>query len=167
MSDSKHRGIPPHILYPGMVLALLLMSFTFATITIIKSVGDRSFAVEPDYYAKAINYDDVIDQHARNAELGWKLEAPRTIDRDDSGSVVWTATVSDQHGEPIENASIEIEAFGKLRSKERFAISGKPVSPGVYHATMEITTIGAWELRWVITDAAGNIFTETTTTKVR
>jgi len=39
-----------------------------------RAISDPSFAVEPDYYAKAIAWDAHQAQARDNAELGWELK---------------------------------------------------------------------------------------------
>ena len=39
--------------------------------------SDPSFAIEPDYYRKAVHYDSTMAQQRLNASLGWGVEAAR------------------------------------------------------------------------------------------
>ena len=38
------------------------------------ATSDGSFAVEPDYYQKALHWDDARSAAAENAGLGWTVE---------------------------------------------------------------------------------------------
>lgn len=51
------RDIPPQYLYPGIVIAILLMSVAAHVVLLIKASGDGGAQVVPDYYQKAVNWD--------------------------------------------------------------------------------------------------------------
>lgn len=60
------KRIPPQILYPGMVIAILLMSVAAHVVLITKASSDGGAQVVPDYYEKSINWDS---EQARAAAL--------------------------------------------------------------------------------------------------
>lgn len=51
------KRIPPQILYPGMVIAILSMSVIAHVILIVNASSDGGAQVVPDYYEKAVNWD--------------------------------------------------------------------------------------------------------------
>lgn len=51
------RRLPPEILYPGMVIAILAMSVAAHIYLIAKASSDGGAQVVPDYYEKAVNWD--------------------------------------------------------------------------------------------------------------
>ena len=55
----------------------------------------------PEYYDKAVHYDDAIDQAAKNRALGWQV-TPRW-----TGEL--TADVRDRDGRPLEGAVVTID----------------------------------------------------------
>lgn len=75
--------IPPHVLYPGLVVAILGMSVTANIILIVLASTDGGAQVVPDYYEKAQSWDaeqaraaaerDGRDQRPKQS---WKSEAP-------------------------------------------------------------------------------------------
>jgi nitrogen fixation protein FixH len=65
--------------------------------------GASSSRVIPSYYDKAVHYDDVIDQAARNRALGWRTEAEWK-----QGTFV--ARVFDRTGAEITDARVDIVA---------------------------------------------------------
>jgi hypothetical protein len=51
------RDIPPQYLYPGIVVAILLMSIAAHVVLVIKASSDGGAHVVPDYYEKAEHWD--------------------------------------------------------------------------------------------------------------
>lgn len=49
--------IPPQILYPGMVIAILAMSVLAHIYLVIEAASDGGAQVVPNYYEKAIHWD--------------------------------------------------------------------------------------------------------------
>lgn len=60
----KIKSVPPHILYPGMVIGILLMSVIAQMTIVYKATSDGGAQVVPDYYEKASHWDD---EQAREA----------------------------------------------------------------------------------------------------
>lgn len=113
---------------------------------------DPSFAIERDYYKKAVNYDQVRDQDETNQKLGWRL----AVDAKSAGSrIQLAAKIDDADGKPVKDAEIQVEAFPIARSANvtttRFA-SGT--------AELPLVTTGLWELRFTV-DAHDKRFTQT------
>jgi hypothetical protein len=113
---------------------------------------DPSFAVERDYYKKAVNYDEQRDQDETNQKLGWRLNVQA---RADGSRIQLDAKIDDSHGKPVEDAQIQVEAFPIARSAmvttTRFA-SGT--------AQLPLVATGLWELRFTV-DSRGLRFTQT------
>ena len=54
----------------------LLVAWAGANIAfVVITSRDASFAVEPNYYAKALAWDQTMAQQARNEALGWSVSA--------------------------------------------------------------------------------------------
>ena len=77
--------------------------------------------VIPDYYAKAVHYDDALDQAAKNRSLGWRV-TPRW-----AGEFV--ADVVDRAGAPLVGATVTIEKRGRTAGQRR----------GIYDLTITVT----------------------------
>ena len=61
-------------LWPVLVVGLLLVSVTANLVILFVATNDPSFAVEKDYYTKAVNWDEKRAQDARNLALGWNVD---------------------------------------------------------------------------------------------
>jgi nitrogen fixation protein FixH len=134
--------------WPGIIFGLIGLNMCIVAVTVFYATRDPSVATEPDYYAKALHYDQTIMQREANTKLGWSamptLEA--NADRSAMNLVVILADTKDQ---PVPGAHVTAVAFASARSGQRQALSLVPVEgqAGKYAAPVSIDRPGVWELR--------------------
>jgi nitrogen fixation protein FixH len=127
-------------------LAALLVGSAGANIALVViTARDASFAVEPDYYAKAVAWDETMAQQARNHALGWSLGLgiEPTGER---GRMTVAARLADRAGTPLEGALVVIEALHNARANRVLSATLEPRGPG-YAAVMPLARPGLWEFR--------------------
>lgn len=112
--------------------------------------ADASFAVEPDYYRKAVTWDSTMAQAARNAELGWQLEAG-LAPPGANGQAELSVSLRAADGAPIPNATIRVEASHNARANEVIAAALQPAADGGYAVEIPAVRAGVWELRFEVT----------------
>lgn len=144
---SKPRfTIAPHILWPGMVVSLLGMSLVACALTVFFALSDPSFAVEKNYYEKALNWDEQAAQLHTNQSLGWTAAAHLSGILSPRGERTLTVTLTDASGQPIENATITADAFHPARSGDRLNVT--LVEKNATHtATDRFTRKGIWRIK--------------------
>lgn len=107
---------------------------------------DPSFAVEPDYYAKAVAFDSTMAQERRNLDLGWGVET--SLDPLVTGSpTLLTVRLKDRDAGPLIGASVSIVARFNARANDTLTATLPEISPGTYRSALSITTPGEWEIR--------------------
>jgi nitrogen fixation protein FixH len=114
--------------------------------------SDPSFAVEADYYARAVHWDDELAQRRRNEALGW--QAAPSLARDAGESTLLRVRLTDAAGRPLGDAAVAVEAFAVARSArvERATLAPAPgEAPGAYDGRLRMAQPGLWELRVVAT----------------
>lgn len=117
------------------------MSLSGAAWLVYAAHSDPSFAVEPDYYAKAVRWDDTAQQAQENKRLGWRVEmAAATPER-------VSVRVLDQDQRPLESADVAAVAFASVRSAERFDLRFVHDGEGVYSAPLHREHGGLWRFR--------------------
>lgn len=131
------------LLGPGIVGLITASSLTGAALLIYHAHSDPSFAVEEDYYDRAVHWDDAAAQERRNAELGWRVDA----DLDRAGRV--RLSLADGDGDPIEGAAATVQMFHGGRAADRQVVAMEPVGEGVYEGVGAVDREGLWELRLV------------------
>jgi nitrogen fixation protein FixH len=120
---------------------------------------DASFAVEPDYYRKAVEWDRTMAQAARNAELGWTVSARLEPGAGDRARLV--TLVRDRAGAPLTGAAVVVEAFPSARAREIASVALEPTGDaGVHAGLLPSSRPGLWELRLRVTRGA-EVFTRT------
>jgi len=110
------------------VVGLLVGCVLAMVVLIVAAHSDGGSRVLPQYYDKAVHYDDRIDQEARNRALAWHIDA--AIEHG-----VMTVIARDGGGAPLEGAKIRIEGIERAVAK---SIAGELVATraGEYRGTV-------------------------------
>jgi hypothetical protein len=138
----------PVVLIVSMLAGLGTMAYI--------AVDDPGFAVEKDYYQKAVHWDQTQAQNEKNARLGWNVAlelAPR------GGKIELVAKLVDASGTPIRDASVDVEAFANARAAEIVSAHLVRQQDGTQKAELPLTRTGLWEFRFTA-QARGQRFTQ-------
>lgn len=146
--------------WPLIVVTLLAGHLTICCVTIYLATSDPSFAVEPDYYNKALHWDEFNRQRYANAALGWKLDYQVDKQADVLRQRSLRCTLVDQAGQPIRDAAISLVAFPHRYGTRRQTVELTATDEGDYAATLRFGTLGLWEFRFTV-KRAGQTFTYT------
>jgi hypothetical protein len=150
-------------LWPWVIGGALVLHVVVSLAVVFFAATDASYAIEEDYYQKAINWDQKRAQDRTNAELGWSL-----------GFAVTPPTIPGEHptievnlveidADPLVGATVSLETFHKARSDDIIRTTIEPTGdPGRYSASPALRHNGLWELRFTVTKAA-DTFTHTET----
>lgn len=112
---------------------------------------DPAFAVEPDYYRKAVAFDSSMARERASNALGWRVAvtvAPMELGKPTELRLL----VTDSAGIPIRDATVQVLAMHNARSGERLVAQlAADSAQGGYHAALAITRPGLWEIRSQVT----------------
>jgi nitrogen fixation protein FixH len=145
--------------WPLFIIALLVSGAGANVALMVIAMRDPSFAVEPDYYQKALRWDDAMAQERENAALGWSVELG--VDAATRSEPTRIALrVSDRDGAPVEHATVQVTAFHNARASQIMAATLAPTRGGRYSAPLPLDRAGLWELR-VRVEQGDRIFTQT------
>lgn len=139
--------------WPLIIIGLISLNMCIVAVTVICANSDKSFAIEPDYYKKALDWDRTATARDRGAALGWNVAVTLAEPRKDSSKPVMRvslqgpASADGQSTAPLDGAQIQVEAFAQARSGQRVAIDPVGVGGGIYEADAPITRAGLWEVR--------------------
>jgi nitrogen fixation protein FixH len=139
--------------WPVALVGLLAAGVIFDVAFLVVAARDPSFAVERDYYRKALDWDRTMAQDARNAELGWQAAAVLSPAPAPVGHSRLAVTVVDRAGKPVERAAVAAELFHNARSARvlEAALAGEP--GGRYAGLVPAARPGLWEVRITVTRA--------------
>jgi len=118
------------------------------------AVSDPSFAVEPDYYAKAVSWDAHQAQAMENAELGWRLALTVAAADAGTGRARVVATLSDREGRPVQGLDVGLTAFHNARAAHVVTATLGETAEHDYAADVAVVRPGLWEFRVVASRGA-------------
>jgi len=116
---------------------------------------DPSFAIERDYYKKAIAWDSTLAQARTNARLGWRL-TPTFGPIGPHGRALLRARLTDSTGASIPGASVRVSALQIARANDVYEATLVASAPGVYEARVDARFPGQWELRFDVQSGAAH-----------
>lgn len=128
---------------PGVLLA----SWLGTQLLVLHSVlDDPSFALEPDYYRKAVAWDAQRDLERESQALGWHADlfaepAPR------ARGLALRVELHDTTGAPLVGAVVHAHAFANARAARVFEASLLETAAGSYTAEIPSSVLGLWEIR--------------------
>jgi nitrogen fixation protein FixH len=145
-----------HFAWP-VAITLVLAVFVGWNVWLIRvATRDPSFAVEEDYYQRALRWDDELAQRRRNDALGWRLLPSLSVIAPDSGAMLVVRL--DDRARPVDGARVTVRALHIARSAEPLDAVLQASGPGLYQTRLALRRPGIWELRFDVT-RAGERFT--------
>ena len=155
--------IKPGVLWPAVIAGALTLHVVGSLVMVYFATSSESFAVEPDYYRKALAWDEKRAQDRHNAELGWQLEF--TVEPAAPGhDPKITVDLLDAEGSPLNHAKVSLEAFANTQADERFTVDLTAVDDH-HEINLPMRRDGLWEFRFTVT-RGDELFTHTDTRHV-
>lgn len=133
-------------IWPVLVVSLIALNFATVAVTVSLAVRDDSVAVEPDYYAKALNFDEVARARADSAALGWTTDISLRPGPGDDHTQLHVR-IADAQGRPVTDAAVTAELFASARAAHRQRLTLSPAPDGQYTAPARIDRAGLWHVR--------------------
>lgn len=143
-----HAGRVPRALW--LVFGLLGMNFAVVGTTIGLASRDKHFAVEPDYYQRAVDWDVSQAEMARSASLGWRVSVSGAEARSASGARTLTVRIADAQGRVVAGAVVDCVAFHHGDASRRVAVTLVERGPGVYQGEVGLLKAGVHDVRLVV-----------------
>jgi nitrogen fixation protein FixH len=139
--------IPPHVGWPAAIIGALAIHVVVSLATVWVATSNPSYAVEEDYYQKAVHWDQRQAQERVNEELGWNLtlaiSGPPMIGEPAELELV----IADRDGRPLDGAAVSVEAFHNARADRILRAPLIPGEMGRYSASLAMRRQGVWEFR--------------------
>ncbi len=142
--------------WPTAIVAVLVAQMSFGVWMARVARDDPHFAIEPDYYARAVNWDSTMAQSRRDKALGWIASAG--MSRGTGRAAFLRVTLTDSAGIAVTAVdSVTAEALAVahagLIDKLTLARDGD-----AYRVTVSIAAPGLWEVQ-VRAYRGGDLFT--------
>jgi nitrogen fixation protein FixH len=136
-------------MWPIGVAAILAATVGANIWVMVVANGDPSFAIEKDYYRRAIDWDATMAQERHNAALGWRLTPEVGAIFADGATLV--VTLTDSAGAPLRDATMRVAAAHNARAGDVLEVTLPPRAGAGYAATLPMHRPGQWELRFEVT----------------
>jgi len=149
-------------LWPWIIAGALALHVFASLVVVFMATSNPSYAVEEDYYQKALHWNDKRAQDRTNEELGWILDLEVHPAAAPGGEPVLEVRLTDADGEPVEGAVVAVETFHNTRANDILRASLDSVGEGIYRTTLPMKHNGRWELRFTV-DRGQDHFTHTET----
>ncbi len=133
MSDSGKK-------WPLIIVGLLVVSAGSNLAFVAVAINDPAFAVEDNYYQKAVDFDRIQAAQARSDALGWTT----SVDADHEALKV---RLFDRAGAPVIDAKVHVVAFHNARAGDPIAGPLAAGTDGTYVLKQAFTRKGIWEYR--------------------
>lgn len=143
---------------PTLIAAALGIHVVGSLLVVYFTTSNPSYAVEENYYQKALAWDDRRAQDAVDSALGWKLEATAHPPAAPGETALLEAALFDADGAPLDGATVSVEAFHNAHAHDILRVPLEPAGNGVYQARLPMHHNGRWELRFTV-DRGGEHFT--------
>lgn len=149
--------------WPLIITGILVGNLVLGVFLIRIAADDQHFAVEPDYYQRALAWDTVQAQRSHNVALGWQLDA--TMDPiAPRGTTPLVLQLRDRAGIPLAAESATIEARPIAYAADAIFATATPRTHDslreALHAELPISREGLWEFR-IAVRRGGDQFTAT------
>lgn len=130
--------------WPLIIVGMLLVHASLIVGTIIYVGGKRDTYVDPDYYAKAIDWDNQREMKELAEKKGWDVSISAIPVGDDQAQRVISVTLTDQQGAAIDDAIVHVVCFNPNEMSNRVSQELDRQGRGVYEHKMPIERPGIW-----------------------
>jgi nitrogen fixation protein FixH len=138
------------------VVGLLSLQVTGGVIAILLASGDESVAVVPDYYQKALKWDQEVALRAASDRLGWTAHLDQIGGGD--GLAGLRIQVRDQDGQRVDFESGTLEIYRHFRAGNVRRVALPAASAGDIELPNCFDASGLWQVSLDIQDDQGNRF---------
>lgn len=139
-------------IWPVIVVCVLGAYVAFGIVAARIASHDPSYAIEPDYYRKAVTWDSTLAQGRENVALGWHVTPSLGPVR--GARTMFALALRDSVGDAVSGASLSVEARQVAHADDVVHATLHADSAGVYVAQMPMARAGLWEIRVVATRGA-------------
>lgn len=114
------------------------------------AIDDPSFALESNYYDKAVHWDQSQQQARNSRALGLNLTLAEPLALTETGKVTVQLSVTDRKTLALSGADVALDAFPNAYANRVQHVLLREVKPGLYVGELSRGVRGLWELRVVV-----------------
>lgn len=148
----------------SLVVGMLGLQVVLGVVAITLATNDDSVAVVPDYYEKALRWDDEVARRSASDALAYQASVRITDDGMPVSGI--RLELRDAQDQPVEIRAGVLRTYRHLRAADVRSINVPASADGVVRCDGCFNHPGLWELDFELTDASGNQFLLTRTIDV-
>lgn len=143
-ANAEQAGAQRASAWPLLVIGLIVMNMFIVAFTIVKAASDPSGAIEPNYYDKALHFDEIKAEKQASDAAGW--QASITLERVDAPVCKVSVSLTDALGRPLSQCDLQLTAFAHVRASERIVreMSMRDVASDPLACTLRVSHEGLW-----------------------
>ncbi len=159
--------IPPHLLWPGLVVALLGMQLTMCGVAIVMASGSGRPVVVQNYHQQALDWDTHQAALRHSADLNWEVVWTIEPEVDPLNRRRLRIDLIDSNRVPIEGAVATVLIFHHANAHHTNELTLEESTPGCYTAWLSNPRSGLWDLSLKVkTDEEQFVFNDKKTLKL-
>ncbi len=130
--------------WPVALVAVLVVTVGANVALLWKANSDPSFAVEPDYYRRAVLWDSTVARRARSDALQWRAVVQMAPPEEGQATIL--VTLTDAGGRPVDSADVRVEASHNAEGANLHEAKLLATGPGSYAARIPTAARGLWRV---------------------
>lgn len=130
--------------WPAALVAVLAITIVANVALLWKANHDPSFAVEPDYYQRAVDWDSTVAQRQRSDDLHWQADV--RLAPPEGGQATLLVTLTSRNGTPLDSADVRAEASHNAQGATVYPLHLLASGPGLYAARIPSAAQGLWRV---------------------
>jgi len=130
--------------WPVALVAVLGLTVLVNVAVYWKANSDPSFAVEPDYYQRAVDWDSTVAARQRSDALQWRADVRLAPPAD--GQAAITVTLAGHDGAPVDSVDVQVEASFNGDGARIYTRHLTPSGRGTYTGRIPSTEQGLWRV---------------------
>lgn len=130
--------------WPMIVVGLLLGHVGAMALAVNIAGRDNGNSVLPDYYSKALAWDDMRAKAADSALLGWDVFVGTSPFVEENGRRTLRVEILDKFRNPVEGATVSVRFWHRAEGKAIDGVLAEVEETGVYEGLVPMAKAGLW-----------------------
>mgnify|MGYP001555754167 CR=1 FL=1 len=146
------------IRWGSLVVGMLTLQVILGVVAITLATSDQSAAVIPDYYNKALAWDEQRAQREASQSLNWQLEFVETnYGKVGSGLQI---NIRNEQNQPVQIQSGSVQLYRHARAADVVVAPIAKADDGIIEVASCFPHLGVWQVELDVIDRDGNRFVE-------
>lgn len=137
--------------WPFVIVGMLFFHASLMIGTILVINARHDLFVEPNYYAKSIEWDSQREKMETPDRLGWQIDLETDQPTKDSTDLrTMRVTLKDRNGDSIDRALVEVVSFHPAHANNRIQSVLIENDAGIYEKQLAMNEPGFWKVNLTI-----------------